>query len=77
VLVLGDRSEAARIVSEVGAGLAAPADDPEAIAAALERLPAEVPAAAPRAYAYPEIARRYAELVELARSRAVARNSRR
>src|SRR4051812_38718556 len=32
ILVLGDQSEAARIVTEAGAGLAAPADDPEAIA---------------------------------------------
>lgn len=84
VLVLGDRSEAARIVSETGAGLSAPADDPEAIAAALERLPDDVasrapgsdpPASSPSRYAYPEIARRYAELVELARSRAAERNS--
>ena len=70
VLVLGDDSEAARIVREAGAGLAAPSADPEAIAVALERLPEAVPAAAPRAYAYPELARRFAELVELARERA-------
>ena len=38
VLVLGDDSEAARIVRDAGAGLAAPSADPEAIAAALERL---------------------------------------
>jgi glycosyltransferase involved in cell wall biosynthesis len=75
VLVLGDRSEAARIVEEAGAGVAAPADEPEAIAAALERLPRDLSAAAPSAYSYPEIARRYAELVELARSRAEARKS--
>jgi hypothetical protein len=73
--VLGDRSEAARIVRDAGAGLAAPADDPEAIASALERLPEAAPGAAPRAYSYPEIARRYAELVELARSRAAERKS--
>jgi glycosyltransferase involved in cell wall biosynthesis len=76
ILVLGDQSEAARIVTEAGAGLAAPADDPEAIGAALERLLAGGgEAAAPERYSYPEIARRYAELVELARSRAAARNA--
>jgi glycosyltransferase involved in cell wall biosynthesis len=75
VLVLGDRSEAARIVGEAGVGVAAPADEPEAIAAALERLPRELSTRAPSAYSYPEIARRYAELVELARSRAEARKS--
>ena len=37
ILVLGDQSEAARIVTGAGAGLAAPAADPEAIASALER----------------------------------------
>ena len=70
VLVLGDDSEAARIVREAGAGLAAPSADPEAIAAALERLPETAPPAAPPAYSYPELARRFAELVELARERA-------
>ena len=75
ILVLGDRSEAARIVSEAGAGVTAPADDPEAIAAALERLPDEIAGGAPSAYAYPEIARSYAELVELARRRAAERKS--
>ena len=75
ILVLGDRSEAARIVLDAGAGLAAPADNPEAIAAALERLPGDIAGAAPSAYAYPEIARRYAELVELARRRAAERKS--
>ena len=70
ILVLGDDSEAARIVLGAGAGVAAPSADPEAIATALERLPEGVPAAAPRAYSYPELARRYAELVELARERA-------
>ena len=70
VLVLGEDSEAARIVRDAGAGLAAPSADPEAIAAALERLPQRVPDAAPRAYSYPELARRFAELIELARERA-------
>ena len=78
ILVLGDETEAARIVREADAGEVAPAGEPEAIATALERLPAG--GAAPgasraSAYAYPEIARRYAELVELARERARARKT--
>ena len=77
LLVLGERTEAARIARDAGAGLVAPADDPGEIARALERLasgalPAEP---APRAYSYPEIASRFAELVELARSRADTRNA--
>lgn len=75
ILVLGDRSEAARIVEEAGAGVTAPADRPEAIADALERLPRDLAGGAPARYSYPEIARRYAELVELARSRAAARSA--
>jgi glycosyltransferase involved in cell wall biosynthesis len=84
VLVLGDRSEAARIVNEASAGVSAPADDPDAIAAALERLPEGAagaggsgPPEAPRKYSYPEIARRFAELVELARARAETRKTNR
>jgi len=38
ILVLGEGTEAARIVERAGAGIVAPADDPEAIAAALRRL---------------------------------------
>jgi glycosyltransferase involved in cell wall biosynthesis len=38
ILVLGDRSEAARIVATTGTGLAARGDDPEAIASALHAL---------------------------------------
>jgi glycosyltransferase involved in cell wall biosynthesis len=38
VLVLGEGSEAARIVRETGAGIVAPGDDPAAVATALERL---------------------------------------
>jgi glycosyltransferase involved in cell wall biosynthesis len=76
ILVLGDDSEAARIVRDAHAGEVAPAADPERIAAALERLLSSGAAlgSAPRMYAYPEIARRYAELVELARRRALERN---
>jgi glycosyltransferase involved in cell wall biosynthesis len=78
ILVLGDDSEAARIVRAADAGEVAPATRPDAIAPALERLlAAERSLVAPRAYAYPEIARRFAELVEVARSRAEARKARR
>jgi glycosyltransferase involved in cell wall biosynthesis len=38
ILVLGERSEAARLVREAGAGLATSASDPEQIAAALQEL---------------------------------------
>jgi glycosyltransferase involved in cell wall biosynthesis len=77
ILVLGADSEAARIVTDARAGEVAPAADPVGIAEALERLLASgaAPPAAPQKYAYPEIARRYAELVELARRRAAERNS--
>jgi glycosyltransferase involved in cell wall biosynthesis len=89
ILVLGEGTEAARIVREADAGDVAAADDEEAIAAALKRLLAGAegapgaspggaptsPSAALRRYTYPEIARRYAELVELARSRAAARKA--
>jgi glycosyltransferase involved in cell wall biosynthesis len=77
ILVLGEDSEAARIVRETKAGEVAPAADPARIAVALERVLSSdaAPSVAPRVYAYPEIARRYAELVELARRRAVERKS--
>jgi glycosyltransferase involved in cell wall biosynthesis len=78
ILTLGENSEVTRIVLDAHAGEVAPADQPEAIAAALERLLAsDRPLAAPSAYSYPEIARRFAELVELARARAATRNDRR
>jgi glycosyltransferase involved in cell wall biosynthesis len=71
ILVLGDDTEAARIVREAGAGEVAPTGEPEAISAALERLSAGGAAAsgagAASAYSYPEIARRFARLVERAR----------
>ncbi len=76
ILVLGEQTEAARIVRDARAGEVAPVDDPAAIAAALERLLAGDRApVAPRAYSYPEIARRFAELVERARRNAEARKS--
>jgi glycosyltransferase involved in cell wall biosynthesis len=66
VLVLGEETEAARIVAETGAGYSTSADDPEAIAAALRRLVDSPPTVETNAeeYAYPELARRLAELIE-------------
>jgi glycosyltransferase involved in cell wall biosynthesis len=69
ILVLGDDSEAARIVAETGAGFTTSGSDPELIAPALERLIAAPPerprdTAAVERYSYPHVARRYAELIE-------------
>nr|MBA2504526.1 hypothetical protein [Thermoleophilaceae bacterium] len=72
VLVLGEDSEAARIVESAGAGIAAPADDPGAIAAAIDRLAAGevVPSGENlERYGWPALAERYAEVL----ARAVAR----
>jgi glycosyltransferase involved in cell wall biosynthesis len=69
ILVLGEESEAARIVAETGAGLVVSGSDPAQIAAGLERLLDSRPArardaAAVEPYSYPHIARRYAALIE-------------
>jgi glycosyltransferase involved in cell wall biosynthesis len=69
ILVLGDDSEAARIVAETGAGFATSGSDSTLIASALERLVASPPKsprdrAAVEPYSYPHVARRYAELIE-------------
>jgi glycosyltransferase involved in cell wall biosynthesis len=69
ILVLGDDSEAARIVAETGAGFATSRSDPNAIAAALHRLVCSPSAWSRNAlafdrYSYPQVARRYAELIE-------------
>lgn len=69
ILVLGEGTEAARIVAEARAGLAAPADDAEAIAATLRRLVDQPLAAVAdesvvERYTYAEIARAYADLIE-------------
>jgi glycosyltransferase involved in cell wall biosynthesis len=67
VLVLGDQTEAARIVARAGAGLSAPATDPGAVADALERLvdDGSTPdAAAVNGYSWPVLAERYERLVE-------------
>ena len=63
ILVLGEETEAARIVRETGAGSATSATDPERIAAAL-RAPPEAAPGEREEYSYAEIARRYSELVE-------------
>jgi len=69
ILVLGDDSEAARIVAETGAGFATSGSDSDLIASALERLVASPSersrdATAVEPYSYPDVARRYAELIE-------------
>jgi len=68
ILVLGDETEAARIVDETSSGSSAPASDPHAIAAALRRLveaPPERPAPGAAAqYAYPVLVERLAESIE-------------
>jgi hypothetical protein len=69
ILVLGEGTEAARIVDETGAGFATSGSDPNLIAPALERLIASPPehprdTAAVEPYSYPHVARRYAELIE-------------
>ena len=80
ILVLGERSEAARIVGETSAGVVAPADEPEAIARELARLAGgqvPAPAGATAAYSYPVIAERLAGIVEEARARAGSQRKRR
>ena len=78
ILVLGAHSAAARIVADAEAGLAVDADDPGAIAGALERLVAPragaevtgADAAAIEPYGYPALATRYAAAIERAMARA-------
>ena len=75
ILVIGDRTEAARIVHETGAGLAVPADDVGAVAEALRRLVdgrlPEGGAASRERYAYPALAQEMADLIALACERRV------
>jgi glycosyltransferase involved in cell wall biosynthesis len=66
VLVLGERTEAARIVAQAGAGLAAPGDEPTSVADALERLldaPPVPDREAVSAYAWPALAERYEQVI--------------
>ena len=69
ILVLGEETEAARIVASANAGLAVPAEEPKQIADALRRLAeGRGPNGADRElvarYAYPRIADQYAELID-------------
>jgi hypothetical protein len=67
VLVLGEESEAARIVREAGAGVAARGDDSGDIASALERLVdqgLEAPREAVDQYAWPALIRRLEAEIE-------------
>jgi glycosyltransferase involved in cell wall biosynthesis len=69
ILVLGEGSAAARVVRETGAGSTASADDPVAIAAALEKLMYRPKAAAVRReaagrYSYPRIAAELSDHVQ-------------
>jgi glycosyltransferase involved in cell wall biosynthesis len=67
VLVLGEDSEAARIVRDAGAGVAAPGDDSAAIASALERLVdegIETPRKAVDRYSWPALGRRIEAEIE-------------
>ena len=81
ILVLGDGSEAARIVRATASGRIAPAGDVPGIATALEELVAEVaprqedPAVPRTDYSYPRLTAQLAELVELAVERAERRKT--
>ncbi|MDQ6750838.1 MAG: glycosyltransferase [Actinomycetota bacterium] len=70
ILVLGEDTEAARIVTDAQGGIVAPADDPDAIGAALRRLvDGEVVGASEPAvarYSYARLAQAMAEQVERA-----------
>jgi glycosyltransferase involved in cell wall biosynthesis len=71
IVVLGEDTEAARIVEGAGAGIVAPADDPGAIADALRLLLAAPDGARPAPsgisrYSYASLAARMAEQVERA-----------
>lgn len=67
VLVLGEETEAARIVAETGTGFATSAHDAAAIAGAIQQLvesPPELRRHRVDDYAYPHLARRLAGLIE-------------
>lgn len=70
ILVLGEDTEAARIVAGAKGGIVAPAGDPDAIVAALRRLvdgeAAGAPAGAVQRYSYAQLAQAMAEQVERA-----------
>jgi len=67
--VLGEGTEAARIVGDAGAGTATSASDPAAIAASLRAALERPPTAEPRdevleRYSYPRLVDRLAALIE-------------
>ena len=68
ILVLGNETEAARIVADAGAGFATAAEDPQEIAAALRRLLESDLSGADRKalerYAYPKLAEEYSAVIE-------------
>ena len=68
ILVLGDETEAARIVGETGSGFSAPASDPRAIVDALRRVveapPSPRPVEAVASYAYPALVGRLGETID-------------
>jgi glycosyltransferase involved in cell wall biosynthesis len=70
IVVLGEGTEAARIVADAGAGIVASADDPAKVGAALRRLVDDPPPASPaqaiERYSYAHLAEAMAEQVERA-----------
>jgi glycosyltransferase involved in cell wall biosynthesis len=69
ILVLGEGTEAARIVSETGAGITTSASDPVAIAAGLRRIAAHSRDDGPSegaiaSYSYPRLAEQLCELID-------------
>lgn len=68
ILVLGDETEAARIVTDTGSGFAAPSSDSRAIAEALRRVVEEPPRLpgpdVTREYAYPGLVDRLAAVIK-------------
>jgi glycosyltransferase involved in cell wall biosynthesis len=69
ILVLGEETEAARIVAETSAGFATSGSDPALIASALQRLVASQSRPfrdrlVVQQFSYPHVARRYAELLQ-------------
>ena len=69
ILVLGEGTEAARIVLEAGAGIATSATDPTQIEAALRSLLTDAPSVdgsdrALERYTYPRLVARLAEVIE-------------
>ena len=69
VLVLGEHTEAARIVARAGVGVAASERNPGSVADALERLldaPPVPSREAVRSYAWPDLAERYEQVIETA-----------